>query len=428
MFTRPRLALFTAATALAVTGCTSAPDNRDLAAADDLRAPALSPARLSVELGGARPVAPDQRVVVDVARGLPTQVTLTSRAGEELHGAVVDDAWTASEGLAPSTRYTLFAAASNADGDETRRRWSFRTASASTDLPAVTPLADATVGVGHPVIVYFDEDIADKAEVERHLTVDASRRVNGSWGWIDDRTVAYRPLTSGRRTRRCRSTSTSPRSSSPTVSGRGPRHRLRRGPLVRDERRRRHPPDDGRARRIGRADHPCVARQGRLHDTLRRQGDHDPRGEPADGLLDRRHRRWRGVRPRRALRHAAHGDRRVRARRPVVGVGAGFAERVARLHQRQPRQRDLAVRQRAHRRPGRHRRHRSAHRGVERARRHLELRLGRVAGTVGAGLTSMPQGPTVDTLWRANGRTLVARREQGIIGVPGHGVRDSRCG
>lgn len=197
MFTRHRTALSAAAAvaALLVAGCSQATDGRDLAASDDLRAadPAAAPARLSVALG-AQPVAVDRPIVVRVARGHLTDVTLTRATGETVDGSVAGSSWTSSEGLAPTSRYRLVAVAENADGKETTRRWRFQTGDVTaTDLPAVTPLADATVGVGHPVIVYFDEDIADKAEVESHLTVEASRDVAGSWGWIDDRSVAWRP-------------------------------------------------------------------------------------------------------------------------------------------------------------------------------------------------------------------------------------------
>jgi lipoprotein-anchoring transpeptidase ErfK/SrfK len=41
--------------------------------------------------------------------------------------------------------------------------------------------------------VYLDHDVRFKAAFEKRLRVTTSRRVTGSWGWIDDRTVAYRP-------------------------------------------------------------------------------------------------------------------------------------------------------------------------------------------------------------------------------------------
>ena len=101
-----------------------------------------------------------------VAGGNLGEVTLAKADGERVEGSTSGSTWTADEALAPSARYTLVASASNAAGDDVTRRWSFTTTSdVATDLPAVTPLADATVGVGHPVIVYFDEDVTDRATV-----------------------------------------------------------------------------------------------------------------------------------------------------------------------------------------------------------------------------------------------------------------------
>jgi lipoprotein-anchoring transpeptidase ErfK/SrfK len=193
VFTRPRLTLVAVATALVIAGCSGGLDSGDNTTSNLEQQPTRPAARLSVDLG-ARPVALDQVVSVDVARGTFVEVTLTRADGEVVGGAITGRSWTTTEGFAPASKYTLSAVAENAAGRQTTREWSFRTAAASaTDLPAVTPLDGADVGVGHPVIVYFDEDVADKAAVEEHLTVTASRPVEGSWGWIDDRSVAWRP-------------------------------------------------------------------------------------------------------------------------------------------------------------------------------------------------------------------------------------------
>ena len=55
------------------------------------------------------------------------------------------------------------------------------------------------LGVGTLPRLRFDRDIPNKASVERHLTVTATRangrttNVPGSWGWTDERTVIFRP-------------------------------------------------------------------------------------------------------------------------------------------------------------------------------------------------------------------------------------------
>ena len=60
--------------------------------------------------------------------------------------------------------------------------------------------ATTRLGVGTLPKLHFSRDIPDKAAVERHLvvtsTADATgvtRAVRGSWGWMDDRNVIFRP-------------------------------------------------------------------------------------------------------------------------------------------------------------------------------------------------------------------------------------------
>jgi lipoprotein-anchoring transpeptidase ErfK/SrfK len=59
-------------------------------------------------------------------------------------------------------------------------------------LPTVFP-SEGTVGVGQPISVTFDEDVTDRAAVERQLRVTSTPAVTGSWSWLSDRTVHYRP-------------------------------------------------------------------------------------------------------------------------------------------------------------------------------------------------------------------------------------------
>lgn len=123
------------------------------------------------------------------------EVSLTSAAGEQVPGKITGTGgWRATQVMLPASKYTFTAAATNADGVSTTRTRTFRTtAPAASDLPAVTPLAGRTVGVGHPIVVYFDYDVEARAMVEENMSVDTSRPVKGSWGWIDARTVAWRP-------------------------------------------------------------------------------------------------------------------------------------------------------------------------------------------------------------------------------------------
>ncbi len=59
--------------------------------------------------------------------------------------------------------------------------------------PSVAPLQGETVGVGMPVIVTFDIPVSDRAAVERHLDVQSNPDVTGTWHWLSDTEVHYRP-------------------------------------------------------------------------------------------------------------------------------------------------------------------------------------------------------------------------------------------
>ena len=58
---------------------------------------------------------------------------------------------------------------------------------------SVAPLQGETVGVGMPVIVTFDVPVTDKASIERHMSVTSTPRQPGSWHWLSDQEVHWRP-------------------------------------------------------------------------------------------------------------------------------------------------------------------------------------------------------------------------------------------
>jgi lipoprotein-anchoring transpeptidase ErfK/SrfK len=59
--------------------------------------------------------------------------------------------------------------------------------------PSVAPLKGETVGVGMPVIVTFDLPVKRKKLFERNMSITTDQDVEGSWSWISDSVVHYRP-------------------------------------------------------------------------------------------------------------------------------------------------------------------------------------------------------------------------------------------
>ena len=104
--------------------------------------------------------------------------------------------WTAGAPLEPGVRYQVHAAAKDAKGIPTMKRSSFRSDPLTLDqqtFPSIYPLEGQTVGVGMPVIVKFDVPVTDHASIERHLHVVSTPHQVGSWHWISDNEVHWRP-------------------------------------------------------------------------------------------------------------------------------------------------------------------------------------------------------------------------------------------
>ncbi|WP_372727433.1 Ig-like domain-containing protein [Nocardioides sp.] len=122
---------------------------------------------------------------------------LTSAAGDvEGRLSRATRGWAALDRLEPGTDYTLHARATRANGESVSHTVRFRTEELSLDeqtYASVAPLDGETVGVGMPVIVTFDLPVTDRAALEREMTVTSTPPQQGSWHWLDDREVHWRP-------------------------------------------------------------------------------------------------------------------------------------------------------------------------------------------------------------------------------------------
>lgn len=142
----------------------------------------------------------DTAVSVSASNGTLQSVILRTADGAPLKGALnaAKTAWTAAELLDPGVRYTLHSQAVNADGKTTTATTAFTTADLTLDqqtYPSVTPLAGDTTGIAMPVVVRFDVPVTDHAEFERHMSVSSTPAQAGSWHWISDQEVHWRPRT-----------------------------------------------------------------------------------------------------------------------------------------------------------------------------------------------------------------------------------------
>src|SRR4029453_17374613 len=138
-------------------------------------------------------------VTVKAENGTLSGVSVKVGVGNHvLPGTLSSDntTWRANDLLEPGKAYHVRATAVSADGAKTSRKASFRSEDLTLDeqtYPSISPLQGETVGVGMPVIILFDVPVTSRASIERHLSVTSSPKVVGSWHWISDNEVHWRP-------------------------------------------------------------------------------------------------------------------------------------------------------------------------------------------------------------------------------------------
>lgn len=198
------LAVAALALSVAAAGCTTdtAKPGGAAAAAEPTTTTSAPPepsATVTTSVAGRGPVAVDEVVRVTAEDGALTKVRVRA-AGERLRGSISPDGstWKATDRLEPGLRYRVRAVAVDAEGLKTRSRSTFRTQDLTLDqqtFPSIAPLEGETVGVGMPVIVQFDVPVTDRASIEKHLSVENSSAQKGSWHWVNDHEVHWRPRT-----------------------------------------------------------------------------------------------------------------------------------------------------------------------------------------------------------------------------------------
>jgi lipoprotein-anchoring transpeptidase ErfK/SrfK len=157
--------------------------------------PAAPPVKLTLSpADNASGVRLDAHAKVTASGGKLRSVAVTG-AGQQLTGALSSDGrtWTSSGALQPSTRYQVLVTTVNHDGVASRHASAFTTLTPQGTLGAsIMPLDGETVGVGMPIVIWFNQPVSDRAAVERHLKVETSNGDRGAWHWFNDREVHYR--------------------------------------------------------------------------------------------------------------------------------------------------------------------------------------------------------------------------------------------
>lgn len=146
---------------------------------------------------GAQNVGITEPLVITASRGTLTTVSATGPGGRPLDGTLSPDRtrWTSAP-LAWGAEYTATAAGMGTDGRPAPNlTTTFRTATPAHTLQVryVRPTDGQQVGVGMPISIYFNRAVADRAAVERRLRVQTSVPTEGSFHWVGDDQVNWRP-------------------------------------------------------------------------------------------------------------------------------------------------------------------------------------------------------------------------------------------
>ncbi|WP_407648813.1 L,D-transpeptidase [Actinacidiphila epipremni] len=157
----------------------------------------LSGAVITVAPGdGAKDVAPDGAPVVSVTHGTLTGVRLQAADGTAVPGALAADrrSWRPARRLALATQYTVDALATDTHGREAARHTVFTTfVPQHTVIGFFSPEDGTTVGDGMIVSLDFSRPVADRAAVERAVTVTAEPAVPVVGHWFGDQRLDLRP-------------------------------------------------------------------------------------------------------------------------------------------------------------------------------------------------------------------------------------------
>jgi lipoprotein-anchoring transpeptidase ErfK/SrfK len=130
-----------------------------------------------------------------------TDVTATDSSGRYVRGELSADGlrWHSTAPLAAGSHYTVRVSTEDSDGRPGRKVTRFDTTPAGAGLHVTFGPEAGTYGVGQPVTAALSvpvKDPAGRAAVESSLHVSSVPQVaQGSWYWVDDRTLHYRPRT-----------------------------------------------------------------------------------------------------------------------------------------------------------------------------------------------------------------------------------------
>ncbi|RJQ67379.1 L,D-transpeptidase [Pseudonocardiaceae bacterium YIM PH 21723] len=146
---------------------------------------------------GTQDVNPAAPVTLRTGIGQITEVQFSKPDGGRLDGVLSEDktSWKLGVDLGFGKTYSWTAKAKNDKGTVTESKGSLTTLAPGRTVQARMDMGDGgTYGVGQTFGIKFPSPVQDKAAVQKRLTVTATPApVEGSWAWVSDTEVRYRP-------------------------------------------------------------------------------------------------------------------------------------------------------------------------------------------------------------------------------------------
>ncbi|GGR73767.1 lipoprotein-anchoring transpeptidase ErfK/SrfK [Nocardioides luteus] len=179
-----------------LSGCAGGSESPKSASGSESAGASPSAKPLAAEVSpadGAKAVPVDTAVTVTATSGEFTTVKVAKPDGHTVPGSLSEDKkkWTANELLDPALRYTV-----TAIGETGKVTSSFTTRALSLKeqtFATIVPADGTEVGIGMPVAVHFDVPVKDHASFEKRMHVTSKPAQTGSWNWLSDTEVRYRP-------------------------------------------------------------------------------------------------------------------------------------------------------------------------------------------------------------------------------------------
>ncbi|MDT5135487.1 MAG: hypothetical protein QOE41_4798, partial [Mycobacterium sp.] len=166
-------------------------------------APPAAPAIVSIAPpANASDVDPLGRVLVTAATGALTDVQMVNDSGNPVAGIMTPDdtSWKPAVPLGYGRTYTITVASRGTRGVASTHVSTFSTLTPGNQTKVYLNTTSGAVlqgggtyGVGTVVVAHFDEPVTDHPAAERRLNVTTSPPVQGSWYWVDDQNVHWRP-------------------------------------------------------------------------------------------------------------------------------------------------------------------------------------------------------------------------------------------